>query len=53
MRARFPDGQVFVDLHPSSLPLVPDTLVRRVLRSLGSASTGDSAEEVTAGCGTH
>lgn len=49
VRARFPDGQVFVDLdHASSLPVTSDTLVRRVLRSLGAASTADSAEEAAA-----
>ncbi|MFI5686891.1 NB-ARC domain-containing protein [Streptomyces sp. NPDC051636] len=49
VRTRFPDGQVFVDLHPaSSLPFTAETLVRRVLRSLGAASTADSAEEAAA-----
>ncbi|MEU6551691.1 NB-ARC domain-containing protein [Streptomyces sp. NPDC046915] len=49
VRSRFPDGQVFVDLSPaSSLPFTSDTLVRRVLRSLGAASTADSAEEAAA-----
>src|SRR5262249_39932864 len=43
---RFPDGQVFVDLHPTScLPFTPDQLVRRVLRSLGRASGALSPEE--------
>ncbi|MGW2638216.1 NB-ARC domain-containing protein, partial [Streptomyces sp. NPDC001348] len=32
----------------SSLPFTPDRLVRRVLRSLGAASTADSAEEAAA-----
>lgn len=42
----FPDGQVFVDLHPgSSLPMTADTLVRRVLRSLGCPATGHSEED--------
>lgn len=41
----FPDGQVFVDLHPgSSLPMTADALVRRVLRSLGCAATGNPEE---------
>lgn len=49
VRGRFPDGQVFVDLHPaSSLPFTSDALVRRVLRSLGAESTADGAEEAAA-----
>ncbi|MEV5577237.1 NB-ARC domain-containing protein [Streptomyces parvus] len=42
----FPDGQVFVDLHPgSSPPMTADTLVRRVLRSVGRAATGHPEED--------
>ncbi|MEU3979332.1 AAA family ATPase [Streptomyces sp. NPDC026672] len=49
VRDRFPDGQVFVDLHPaSSAPLTPDMLVRRVLRSLGDASAAENPEEAGA-----
>ena len=48
-RDRFPDGQVFVDLHPTScLPFTSDQLVRRVLRSLGRASGAQSPEEARA-----
>ncbi|GHF30802.1 hypothetical protein GCM10010218_10130 [Streptomyces mashuensis] len=37
-RARFPDGQVFVELAPAGAPaLGPVEVVRRVLRSLGAA----------------
>lgn len=50
MRGRFPDGQVFVDLHPdaSSVPFTPDRLVRRVLRSLSGAPVADHPEEAAA-----
>ncbi|MET7451307.1 AAA family ATPase [Streptomyces sp. NPDC005574] len=49
VRDQFPDGQVFVDLHPaSSPPLTPDTLVRRILRSLGGAPAADNPEEAGA-----
>ncbi|MEU1406067.1 AAA family ATPase [Streptomyces sp. NPDC005728] len=48
-RDRFPDGQVFVDLHPTScLPFTSDQLVRRVLRSLGQAAGAQSPEEARA-----
>ncbi|MFJ9815470.1 NB-ARC domain-containing protein [Streptomyces sp. NPDC101151] len=49
VRGRFPDGQVFVDLHPaSSLPFTSDVLVRRILRSLGGAAAAESPEEAHA-----
>ncbi|MFJ1969267.1 AAA family ATPase [Streptomyces sp. NPDC087903] len=49
VRDQFPDGQVFVDLHPvSSPPLTPDTLVRRILRSLDGGPAADSPEEAGA-----
>ena len=49
VRDQFPDGQVFVDLHPaSSPPLGPDTLVRRILRSLGGVPAADNPEEAGA-----
>ncbi|MFR0354430.1 helix-turn-helix domain-containing protein [Streptomyces sediminimaris] len=50
VRGRFPDGQVHVDLHPGSAaaPLTPDELVRRVLRSLGTAPGVDRPEEAGA-----
>ncbi|WP_369192341.1 AAA family ATPase [Streptomyces sp. R08] len=49
VRDRFPDGQVFVDLHPaSSLPFTADMLVRRVLRSLGGAPASENPEEARA-----
>ncbi|WP_328436495.1 helix-turn-helix domain-containing protein [Streptomyces sp. NBC_00457] len=50
VRGRFPDGQVFVDLHPdaSSVPFTPDRLVRRVLRSLSGAPVADHPEEAAA-----
>ncbi|MBV2355198.1 AAA family ATPase [Streptomyces sp. J2-1] len=49
VRGRFPDGQVFVDLHPASrLPVTADTLVRRVLRSLGGVPAPESPEEARA-----
>ncbi|MET7784371.1 AAA family ATPase [Streptomyces sp. NPDC005388] len=49
VRDQFPDGQVFVDLHPvASAPLTPDTLVRRILRSLGSVRAADNPEEAGA-----
>ncbi|MEU9993540.1 AAA family ATPase [Streptomyces sp. NPDC048045] len=49
VRGRFPDGQVFVDLHPvSSLPVTSDVLVRRILRSLGDAPATQNPEEARA-----
>ncbi|MER7377948.1 helix-turn-helix domain-containing protein [Streptomyces lanatus] len=50
VRDRFPDGQVFVDLHPgaSSTPLTPDEIVPRVLRSLGAGPAVDHPEEAAA-----
>ncbi|NMO32873.1 AAA family ATPase [Streptomyces sp. GMY01] len=46
VREHFPDGQVFVDLHPAdSLPVPPDVLVRRVVRSLGGAPAAEHPEE--------
>ncbi|MGI5441152.1 AAA family ATPase [Streptomyces shenzhenensis] len=49
VRDRFPDGQVFVDLHPASAePFTPDMLVRRVLRSLGGAPAAENPEEAGA-----
>jgi transcriptional regulator with XRE-family HTH domain len=49
VRDRFPDGQVFVDLHPASGdPLTPDMLVRRILRSLGGAPAAENPEEASA-----
>ncbi|WP_018566551.1 AAA family ATPase [Streptomyces sp. PsTaAH-124] len=49
LRDRFPDGQIFVDLHPpASAPLTPDRLVRRVLRSLGGTPAPDGPEEAGA-----
>lgn len=49
-RDRFPDGQVFVDLHPnmSTTPLTPDEIVPRVLRSLGAGPVADHPEEAAA-----
>jgi hypothetical protein len=49
-RDRFPDGQVFVDLHPnmSTTPLTPDEVVPRVLRSLGAGPVADHPEEAAA-----
>ncbi|MEU1280694.1 helix-turn-helix domain-containing protein [Streptomyces sp. NPDC005805] len=49
-RDRFPDGQVFVDLHPaaSAAPFTPDALVRRVLRSLGAVPPAGGPEEAAA-----
>ncbi|WP_259294696.1 NB-ARC domain-containing protein [Streptomyces canus] len=49
-RDRFPDGQVFVDLHPtmSTTPLKPDEIVPRVLRSLGAGPVADHPEEAAA-----
>ncbi|MFI8238075.1 NB-ARC domain-containing protein [Streptomyces sp. NPDC085866] len=49
VRGRFPDGQVFVDLHrASSLPVTSDVLVRRILRSLGGAPAPENPEEARA-----
>jgi transcriptional regulator with XRE-family HTH domain len=50
VRDRFPDGQVFVDLHPagSSVPLTPEEIVPRVLRSLGAGPVADHPEEAGA-----
>ncbi|MER6530158.1 AAA family ATPase [Streptomyces sp. NPDC001508] len=49
VRDRFPDGQVFVDLHPASAaPFTPDLLVRRILRSLGEAPAVRNPEEAGA-----
>ncbi|OXY96705.1 NB-ARC domain-containing protein [Streptomyces diastatochromogenes] len=52
VRDRFPDGQVYVDLHPtsptSSLPFTSDLLVRRLLRSLGGAAAAENPEEARA-----
>ncbi|MGW4873875.1 helix-turn-helix domain-containing protein [Streptomyces chartreusis] len=50
VRDRFPDGQVFVDLHPgvSSTPLTPDEIVPRVLRSLGAGPAAGHPEEAAA-----
>lgn len=49
VRGHFPDGQVFVDLHPVSSPaFTPDMLVRRILRSLGGAPAADNPEEASA-----
>lgn len=46
VREHFPDGQVFVDLHPANArPVPPDVLVRRVLRSLGGAPAAEHPEE--------
>ncbi|MFJ5263451.1 helix-turn-helix domain-containing protein [Streptomyces sp. NPDC088387] len=48
--ARFPDGQVYVDLQPASAaaPFTPEEVVRRVLRSLGGAPVADHPEEASA-----
>ncbi|MFJ9862589.1 NB-ARC domain-containing protein [Streptomyces sp. NPDC101165] len=49
VRGRFPDGQVFVDLHrASSLPFTSDVLVRRILRSLGGAPAPENPDEARA-----
>ncbi|MFD5792718.1 NB-ARC domain-containing protein [Streptomyces diastatochromogenes] len=49
VRDRFPDGQIYVDLHPtSSLPFTSDVLVRRVLRSLGVTAAAENPEEARA-----
>ncbi|MFF7971089.1 NB-ARC domain-containing protein [Streptomyces sp. NPDC007905] len=49
VRDRFPDGQVFVDLHSASgLPFTSDLLVHRVLRSLGDACAARDPEEARA-----
>ncbi|MGW1983586.1 NB-ARC domain-containing protein [Streptomyces collinus] len=49
VRDRFPDGQVYVDLHPASCrPFTPDLLVRRILRSLGDAVAARDPEEARA-----
>ncbi|MGW3953516.1 AAA family ATPase [Streptomyces sp. NPDC004752] len=49
VRDRFPDGQIFVDLHPASAaPFTPDMLVRRILRSLGGAPAAQNPEEASA-----
>ncbi|MFI2639884.1 NB-ARC domain-containing protein [Streptomyces sp. NPDC018610] len=49
VREEFPDGQVFVDLHSASgLPFTSDSLVRRVLRSLGAAPAAEHPEEARA-----
>ncbi|MFZ4143294.1 NB-ARC domain-containing protein [Streptomyces griseoincarnatus] len=50
VRDRFPDGQVFVDLHPNmaTAPLTPDEIVPRVLRSLGAGPVADHPEEAAA-----
>ncbi|MGW2742984.1 NB-ARC domain-containing protein [Streptomyces sp. NPDC001450] len=49
VRGRFPDGQVFVDLHrASSLSFASDVLVRRILRSLGGAPAAKNPEEARA-----
>ncbi|MFF7124719.1 NB-ARC domain-containing protein [Streptomyces sp. NPDC016566] len=49
VRGRFPDGQVFVDLHrAASLPFTPDVLVRRILRSLGGTRAPENPEEARA-----
>jgi len=50
VRGRFPDGQIYVDLHPdaSAAPFTSDELVRRVLRSLGATPVADHPEEAGA-----
>ncbi|MFE3637534.1 helix-turn-helix domain-containing protein [Streptomyces cellostaticus] len=48
-RDGFPDGQVYVDLHPTScLPFTSDQLVQRVLRSLGRGAGVRGPEEARA-----
>ena len=48
-RDRFPDGQVYVDLHPTScVPFTSDQLVHRVLRSLGRSAGVRGPEEARA-----
>ncbi|MFL4902098.1 helix-turn-helix domain-containing protein [Streptomyces sp. MMS24-I2-30] len=49
VRDLFPDGQVFVDLHPAATdPFTPDKLVRRILRSLGGVPAAENPEEARA-----